>query len=67
MIGACQSSPSIMFTILGSGSTVFTEQSSMLCKSTSDYNVAFLATALANSSTSVLFALSIYSTVNLLK
>jgi hypothetical protein len=41
MIGAHQSSPSIMFTIMGSGSTVFMEGSSMVTKNTSGCNNAF--------------------------
>jgi hypothetical protein len=59
MIGACQSSPCVMFIILGFGSTVFTEESSMVWKNTSGGNVVFLAVALASSSALVFFVLLI--------
>jgi hypothetical protein len=55
MIGARQSSPSIMFTILGSGSTVFMEGFLMVWKNTSGCNADMLVTALDNSSASVFF------------
>jgi hypothetical protein len=67
MIGACQSSPCMMFTNLSSDSTIFMERSSMVWKNTSDCNAAFLTTALVSSSASVFFALLIYLTVNPLK
>jgi hypothetical protein len=63
MIGAHQSSPCTTFTILGSGSTVFTEGFVMTWKNTSGGSTAFLAAALASSSASVFFALSMCSTV----
>jgi hypothetical protein len=67
MIGGHQSSPCIMFSILGSGSTAFIEGSSIVCKNTSSGSAVFLAAALASSSASVFFALSICLTVNRLK
>jgi hypothetical protein len=45
----------MMFTILGSGSIVFMEGSSMLWKNTSSGNAIFLAAAFASSSASVFF------------
>jgi hypothetical protein len=62
MIGAHQSSPCTTFTILGSGSTVFTE-GFVTWKNTSGGSTAFLAAALASSSASVFFALSMCSTI----
>jgi hypothetical protein len=67
MIGARQSSPCMMFTILGPGSTVFTEGSLTTWKNTSGGSTTFLAVALSSSSAYVFFVLSIYSTVNPLK
>jgi hypothetical protein len=67
MIGAHQSSPYIIFTILGFGSTVFTEGSSMTWKNTSGGITAFLAAASTNLSASLFFVLSMYWTVNPLK
>jgi hypothetical protein len=67
MIGARESSPYIMFTILGFSSTIFTDRSLMIWKNTSGGNTIFLAVALASSSASVFFVLSTYSTVNLFK
>jgi hypothetical protein len=67
MIGARQSSPWIIFTALGSGSTIFTEESSSVWKNTSGGSVVFLATAFTRSSTSVFFARSMCLTVNHLK
>jgi hypothetical protein len=64
MIGAHRSSPCILFTIMGSGSTVFAEGSLITWKNTSGGSTAFLAVALASLSAFVLFVLSIYSTVN---
>jgi hypothetical protein len=55
MIGARQSSPCMMFTILGSDSTVLTEGSLMTWKNTSGGSTIFLVAALANSSISVFF------------
>jgi hypothetical protein len=65
MIGAHESSPCMMFTILGSGSTVFIEGSSITWKNTSGGSTAFLAAALASSSAFV--SLFFYSTINPLK
>jgi hypothetical protein len=67
MIGARQSSPYMMFTILGSGSTIFTQWSLITYKNTFGGSTAFLVAALASSYASVFFVLSIYLTVNPLK
>jgi hypothetical protein len=67
MIGARQSSPCMIFTILGSGLTIFMEGSLMSWKNTSGGNTAFLAVALANSSACSFFVLSMYWTMNPLK
>jgi hypothetical protein len=60
MIEARQSSPCMIFTILASSSTVFMEESSMTWKNTYGGITAFLAAALANSSASSFFVLSMY-------
>jgi hypothetical protein len=58
MIGTLQSSPCIMFIILGSGLTVLTEGSSITWKNTSGGSTAFLAAAFASLPASVFFVLS---------
>jgi ascorbate-specific PTS system EIIC-type component UlaA len=55
MIGAHQSSPCMIFTIIGFISAIFTEGYSMVWKNTSGGNIVFLTTALPNSSTSMVF------------
>jgi hypothetical protein len=55
MICGRQSSPYMMFTILGSDSTVFMEGTSMVQENTSSGNAIFLAAALASSSTFAFF------------
>jgi hypothetical protein len=57
----------MMFTILGSDSTVFMEGTSMVQKNTSSGNDIFLVAALASSSTFVFFFLLTYLAVNPLK
>jgi hypothetical protein len=61
MIGACQSSPYMIFTTLSSGSTVFTEGSLITWKNTFGGSIAFLAAALASSSASVFFVFFQYA------
>jgi hypothetical protein len=67
MIGARQSSPCMIFTILDSGLNVSMEGSSKAWKNTSGGSTAFLVAALASSCAYVFFVLSICSTVNPLK
>jgi hypothetical protein len=72
MVNVCYDWCSPVFSLydiyhFGSGSTVFTEGSSITWKNTSGGSTAFLVTALASSSASVFFVLSICLTIYTLK
>jgi hypothetical protein len=67
MIGALQSSPCIIFIILGSSLTVFMKGSSITWRNTSGGSTAFLAVAFVSSSASMFFVLYIYRIMNPLK
>jgi hypothetical protein len=64
MIGAHESSPWMTFTVLGSDSTIFTEESSSVWKNTFVGSVIFLATTFTSSSALLFFALLMCSTKN---
>jgi hypothetical protein len=55
MIGALQYSPCIIFIIIGSGSAIFMEGSSINWKNTFSGSTAFLDVAFASSSASVFY------------
>jgi hypothetical protein len=67
MIGVVQSVSCMIFIILGYGSTVFMEGSSITWKNTSSGSTAFMVPSFASSSTSVFFDLSICWSMNPLK
>jgi hypothetical protein len=64
MIGAHESSPWMTFTVLGSDSTIFTEESSSVWKNTFVGSVIFLATTFTSSLALLFFALLMCSTKN---